>query len=233
MTINPSTDRGSTGRWKYGWVPPTPEQFCEMIQDTAILPDNGTVALPGMTKVLGMNPGECPEIMDLPKDIYVTSLGNSYWDDATNIMHFVIDLSNGTQVQIPILWEDVIGNWAVIMNFVGDTGTTVSLHNGSQLKMTSPLGTLDISTDSTSGEARFDVNMCKVGESLPLGTYDASAKMIQFKVGGPVGFTGFEFDYANDFGTTDASDTYMHIVEDIVAGQLYYMPQQSQTLLLQ
>lgn len=45
MTINPSTDRGSTGRWKYGWVPPTPEQFCEMIQDTAILPDNGPKSL--------------------------------------------------------------------------------------------------------------------------------------------------------------------------------------------
>lgn len=224
MTINPNTDRGTTGRWKYGWVPPTPEQFCEMIQDTGILPDNGTVALPGTTKVLGMNPGECPEIMDLPQDIYVTSLGNSYWDDATNTMHFVIDLSNGTQVQIPILWEDVIGNWAVIMNFMGDTGTLVSLHNGSQLKLTSPLGTLAISTDDVTGEARFDVDMCKVAENMPLGTYDSKAKIMQFKSTGPAGFTGFEFDYPNDFGTTDASDTFMHLVYDSVNGVPHFMP---------
>jgi hypothetical protein len=69
MTINPGSDRSSGGRFKLGWFPPTQEELCDLIQDTSVIPDNGDIAISGITKVIAMNPGECPKIMELPLDI--------------------------------------------------------------------------------------------------------------------------------------------------------------------
>lgn len=97
MTINPSTDRGSTGRWKYGWVPPTPQQLCDMLKN---IPFNGNTVSPGSTLVIGYNDPDCPEFMNVEKDIYVTDMIGTEWDDTTNTITWVLNLSNGNQVSI-------------------------------------------------------------------------------------------------------------------------------------
>lgn len=221
MTITSPIQIETRGRKYPTFVPPTPQQLCDMLKN---IPFNGNTVSPGSTLVIGYNDPDCPEFMNVEKDIYVTDMIGTEWDDTTNTITWVLNLSNGNQVSIPIAIEDLMGIWFVNQSRTGDFGDTIVINNLTAEKFTSPNGTITVITDNATKETRFDVDMCKVGKTLPFETYDSKAKIIQFKTTGPTGFTGFEFDYASDFGTTDASDTFMHIVSDSVNGIQHYMP---------
>ena len=153
MQMNQSTlakDDGGAG----GFAPPTPAQLCTMLKT---LPANGVTSVAGVTKVIGFNGTNCPELMDLPADIFVVSTNNTTYDDATNTINFVMTLSNGTNVSVPIVVADVIGQWIVAMTIIGDTGTAISTHNGSITKYTSPDQSVTIETDTVTGEVRFKI----------------------------------------------------------------------------
>ena len=152
MAIHPNTDRGTTGRWKYGWVPPTPAELCDMLKS---VPDNGTTVAQGTTKVIGFNSPDCPEWMNVERDIYVTDMVGTNWDDATNTVTWVLNLSNGSQVSIPIAITDLMGIWFVNQSRTGDFGDTIIINNLTAETFTSPDGSILITTDDATKETRF------------------------------------------------------------------------------
>ncbi len=152
MPLHPEQDRGTSGRWKFGWIPPTAAELCAML---ASIPDNGNTVQQGTTKVIALNAGECPEFMDVAQDIYVTDMIGTNWDDATNTLTWTINLSNGSQITMPIAIEDLMGIWFVNQSRVGDFGDTIIINNLTAEKFTSPDGSIIITTDDATKTTTF------------------------------------------------------------------------------
>lgn len=123
------------------------------------------------------------------------------------------DTTAAPQHQIGV-YQDELGNSTV----VNESETNlVSVETTGVL-----LGTY--TNESGVSQELYKKTVCDELSALPVGVYDENAQFIQLGSSAPAGYAGFEFDYPADFGTTDASDTYMHIIYDGINGIAYYTP---------
>jgi hypothetical protein len=73
-------------------------------------------------------------------------------------------------------------------------------------------------------ELKLAPTICEQIDLLPIDTYKDTDQVVIHRTGVPATFVGFEFDYGAQFSTTDASDTYMHILRDDVNSTIYFIP---------
>ena len=67
-------------------------------------------------------------------------------------------------------------------------------------------------------------SICEMLDTIPDGNYTLSTKFVGLQgVNIPSNYVGFDFDLPNQFGTTDASNTYLHLCGGY-GGQAFYPP---------
>lgn len=150
------------------------------------------------------------------------NLGTTFRQTNTGTSMFTtLSTNDGTNNSSATLYAD-----SLVINMQGVTNNTLSIYDNS-IKSTAYPQTRDDSgttppinflyTDAngvvqSAPTALIASDVCEGLQSLPTGTPQPTNKIVYIGSTAPAGYIGYDFDLPTDFGSTDATDTYFHIL---------------------